>query len=226
MRTRKPRLLDLFSCAGGAGMGYHRAGFEVTGVDIQPQPRYPFTFVQADALEYLATHWHEFDAIHASPPCQAHTAAQVLHGREHPDLLPQTRAMLTAQPRPWVMENVSGAPMPGALVLCGTEFGLNVRCQDGVVRELRRHRLFESSVFLMGAGGCHHTRPAISVFGHGGPRLTPRPGAAYEGQVTERRAVLGIDWMNRDEMSQSIPPSFTEFIGEQLLRSMAMEVAA
>ena len=92
----RPRLLDLFCGAGGAAVGYHRAGFDVVGVDIKPQPRYPFEFVQADALEYVAEHGHEFDAIHASPPCQLYTVANNIHGKNHPDLLPSTRERLIA----------------------------------------------------------------------------------------------------------------------------------
>jgi DNA (cytosine-5)-methyltransferase 1 len=131
----RPKLLDLFSCAGGAAMGYHRAGFEVVGVDISPQPRYPFEHHVGDALEYLAAHGHEFDAVHASPPCQTHTA----YGRSdtvgwverYQDFLPQTRAALIELGKPYVIENVVGAPMDAPFQLCGSSFGLDVR----------RHRL-------------------------------------------------------------------------------------
>lgn len=107
----KLKLLDLFCCAGGAGMGYAQAGFDVTGVDIVPRPRYPFAFVQADVLTLDPAWVASFDAIHASPPCQAHSALKSMHNaKDHPDLVPQTRAMLVASGRPWIIENVVGAP--------------------------------------------------------------------------------------------------------------------
>ena len=112
----KPRLLDLFCCQGGAGMGYHRAGFEVFGVDLSPQPRYPFAFIQADALSLDAAFIRTFDAIHASPPCQRFTLAQRIQNRQHPDLIEPTRAMLTASGLPWVIENVEGAPLRLSLI--------------------------------------------------------------------------------------------------------------
>ena len=122
-----PRLLDLFCSAGGAAMGYHRAGFDVTGVDINPQPRYPFAFVQGDALEYVAAHGHEYDAIHASPPCQRYSKATIVHAgvREtHPDLVAPARELLVASGAEWIIENVVGAPLIAPARLCGTMFGL------------------------------------------------------------------------------------------------------
>jgi DNA (cytosine-5)-methyltransferase 1 len=210
-----PRLLDLFCKAGGAGMGYHLAGFEVVGVDIEPQPHYPFEFHQADALTYPLD---GFDAVHASPPCQAYSRARVLHHRSHSRLIEPTRAKLTTWGGLWVIENVEGAPLVNPVTLCGTTFGLRVACRDGVKRELRRHRLFESSMPLTNAGGCDHRHPAVSVFG-GGERVNRRPEcrAAYSGTAAERRAVMGIDWMVRDELSQAIPPAYTRFIGVQLM---------
>ena len=109
--TAKPRLLDLFCGAGGAAMGYYRAGFDVVGVDIKPQPRYQFEFHQGDALEYCAAHGYEFDVIHASPPCQAYSVTRSIHGNEYPDLVAVTRAALQATGKPWVIENVVGAPL-------------------------------------------------------------------------------------------------------------------
>ena len=133
----RPRLLDLFCGAGGAGMGYSRAGFEVVGVDIAPQKHYPFEFHQADALEYLAQHGAEFDAIHASPPCQRYSA--ITHAKRtennYPDLIPSTREALIKCDRPYVIENVPRAPLINPLILCGTMFDLHVI----------RHRLFEMS---------------------------------------------------------------------------------
>lgn len=136
----KPRLLDLFCGAGGCAKGYQRAGFHVTGVDIKPQPRYcGDEFHQADALEYLAAHGREFDAIHASPPCQRYTMAQnaAKNADAHPDLVDPVRDLLLSTRKPWIIENVVGAPLKNPAVLCGLSFGLKVR----------RHRLFETSFF-------------------------------------------------------------------------------
>jgi DNA (cytosine-5)-methyltransferase 1 len=131
------RLLDLFCGAGGAAMGYYRAGYtEIVGVDIHPQKRYPFTFVQGDALEYLAAHGHEFDLIHASPPCQAYSRARMLQGNDHPDLVGPTRELLIASGKPYIIENVVGAPLINPIRLTGTMFGLLTV----------RPRLFESNL--------------------------------------------------------------------------------
>ena len=201
------RLLDFFCGAGGAAMGYSQAGFdEIVGVDIVPQPNYPFTFVQADALMFagLPRLRDNFDLIHASPPCQAFTVAQVIHKREHPNLIPPIRALLEASGVPWVMENVPGAPLRRDLVLCGTQFGL--RTAHG---KLQRHRVFELSWEgpLLVPPHQHHGK-TISVFGHGGH--------VYHG-VDDWREVMGIDWMTRDELAEAIPPAFTKFIGEQFI---------
>jgi DNA (cytosine-5)-methyltransferase 1 len=188
----------------------------VVGVDIKPQPNYPFHFVQADAVQDFDLCFLEVEpaAIHASPPCQAFTTAQVIHGREHPDLLTPTRALLEGVGLPWVIENVPGAPMRKDLVLCGTQF-------DGLAEEagqLVRHRWFESNVPMPAlVHPCRHDRPTISVFGHGGH--------IYHG-VEQWRRVMGIDWMTRDELAQAIPPAYTEFIGLVLLEHITAEVAA
>jgi DNA (cytosine-5)-methyltransferase 1 len=161
----RPRLLDLFCKAGGAGMGYSRAGFEVVGVDKEPQQRYPFCFVQADALEYAAACGHCFDAIHASPPCQADSIMRRgrWKGREHPQLIPQTRELLISSGKPYVIENVVGADLIDPIMLCGSMFGL--RTKHG--SQLRRHRLFELNWEL----GCllplcaHNRYSPIGVYG-------------------------------------------------------------
>lgn len=220
------RLLDLFSGAGGAAMGYHRAGFEVVGIDNRPQPRYPFTFLQADALEYLATaDLTGFDAIHASPPCQDHSPLRSVAG-EHGTgwLLAATRQALKATGLPYVIENVEAAAMPGSLVLCGTEFGLE---HDG--RWLRRHRRFESNVFLLGAGGCQCNRPDSPTGVYGDlslndrlVRYSKRGDVMNRAGVATARALLGCPWMDAAELSQAIPPAYTRWVGEQLLASVAV----
>jgi DNA (cytosine-5)-methyltransferase 1 len=214
------RVLDLFCGAGGCSVGYHRAGFEPEGVDNEPHPDYPFPFHQADALEILADRafLDRFDLIHASPPCKAFTDLAVLSDTEHPDLLTPTRELLRQWGGPYVIENVEGAPLPGALRLCGSEFELWAVCRDGTRRQLRRHRLFESNVFLMGAGGCHHKGQPIGVYGTGGGGRMTR---GYKAHPEEARQAMGIDWMKVEDICQAIPPVYTEFIGEQLAISLA-----
>ena len=207
----KRRILDLFSGAGGAAMGYHRAGFDVVGVDVKPQKRYPFAFVQGDALEYLAAHGREFDAIHASPPCQAYTPLKALCGRNYPDMVAAVRAGLNETGKPWVIENVASAPVMATGLLCGTMFGLRVY----------RHRRFESTVFLWnpphpphriraGAAGTKGGRGRKSHYMAGGFVTVCGNVGSYAGEA------MGIDWMTGDELSQAIPPAYTEYVGRQL----------
>lgn len=154
------RLLDLFCGAGGAAMGYHRAGFdEIVGVDINPQPRYPFDFIQADAL-MPPVDLTTFDLIHASPPCQAYTALRTSwNAREHTGCLEETRTLLINSRRPYVIENVPGAPLGHSIRLCGTQFGLGI---DGA--ELRRHRYFEPSKPISTLiAPCQHKAGVIGV---------------------------------------------------------------
>lgn len=223
--ARSLRLLDLCCGAGGASAGYVRAGFEVVGVDIEHQPRYPFEFHQGDALEVLEDRAFlaGFDAVHVSWPCQGYSVSNNLpSAKGAPRLLERGRELLRATGLPWVSENVVGAPMPGALMLCGTTFGLRAPDVDGVTIELRRHRLFESSIFLLAAGGCdHRAHPVGCVMGAGGgatPRFRddPHRSSGYVPAISVIRALMGIDWMNKHELSQAIPPAYTEFIGEQL----------
>ncbi|AZS08285.1 DNA methyltransferase [Mycobacterium phage IronMan] len=212
-----PRLLDLFCGAGGAGMGYHRAGFEVVGVDIAQRDSYPFEFHQGDALEFLKEHGHEFDAIHASPPCQRYSALTTgTHSyRENtfPDLLPPTREALEATGKPYIIENVVGAPIREDLTLCGLMFGLRVF----------RHRHFEVSGFWAPkpehpshkghrvAGWRHGVKyegDMVAVYGHGGGK----------GSLAEWKDAMDIHWTNvRKEIAEAIPPAFTEYIGHALL---------
>jgi DNA (cytosine-5)-methyltransferase 1 len=213
----RPRLLDLFSCAGGASVGYHRAGFEVVGVDIAPQRNYPFEFHQADALHYLAEHWQEFDAVHASPPCQRYSLmSQCRPGlaEQYPDLLPPTRALLELTGLPYVLENVPGAPLRQDLMLCGQMVGL----------ELYRHRIFESNVPLQQPTHPAHTVPA-SKAGHWKPGTVMSVSGHVSPMWKAREVMGGIDWMNRAELAEAIPSQYSEFIGTQLIDGM-LEVAA
>lgn len=187
----RPLLLDLFCGAGGAAMGYHRAGFDVVGVDIKPQPHYPFRFVQADAITYPLD---GFDAIAASPVCM--TFARVTDWRgsrgSHPDTLTPTMERLAAVNVPWVVENVPEAPLRPDYILCGSQFGLKVR----------RHRVFQTSW-----GGCQLTAPCshreLLPFMHKGER-------AYAD-------AMGCTWMSKEEARQAIPPAYTDHIGAQLI---------
>jgi len=207
-------------------MGYHRAGFTVTGVDIEWQPHYPFGFVLADALEYLVEHGHRYDAIHASPPCQDHSSLRSVsgdHGSGH--LLDATRAALVSSGRPWIMENVPGAPMPAAVMLCGSMFGLGAMCRDGVWRQLRRHRLFEHhpDVPAWPPYTCDHRGQPVGVYGNGGsggPMADRRPRRGYQAIRSEAATALGVDWMSKAGQSQAIPPAYTEHLGAQLLAHM------
>ncbi|HEY1394971.1 hypothetical protein [Roseateles sp.] len=216
----RPRLLDLFCCEGGAAVGYHRAGFDVVGVDIEHQTRYPYEFHQGDAMTWPLD---GFDAVHASPPCQDHSALSTLHAKHGTAwMLHATIERLTAWGGPWVVENVEGADMPGSLTLCGSEFGLTARTQDGKVRLLKRHRRFVSNVLLMGAGGCHCSASRgriVGVYGDGGGGAMTR---GYKGDLAESREVMGMPWASRHGVSQAIPPAYTQFIGEQVLAHLAV----
>jgi DNA (cytosine-5)-methyltransferase 1 len=225
----KPRLLDLFCGAGGAGMGYHRAGFDVVGVDIKPQPRYPFEFIQADALDALRiVTWQcsdapvalrrSFDAIHASPPCQAHSTLRHRTGGDYPDLVAATRTRLIRSGLPYVIENVVGAPLLNPIMLCGSSFGLGV---EG--RQLRRHRLFESNVPIM-ASPCQHRGEAVGVYGTGGGGKMTR-GYKAKG-VAEARIALRTPWMTLAECAQAIPPAYAEHVGHYLMCAVTAELAA
>jgi DNA (cytosine-5)-methyltransferase 1 len=206
----KPRLLDLFCGAGGAAMGYYRAGFEVVGVDINPQPNYPFEFIQADALEWLS--WTSlslpgFDVVHASPPCQAYSWSAKRWDVERADLLAPTRELLRKVGLPYVIENVVGAPMESPIRLCGVMFGL----------EVIRHRLFESNVAMVEPWHAPHQGSVqdgtyVTVAGHGGDNIKGR------GSRAAKQRAMGIDWMSDEELNQAIPPAYTEWIGRQLLQ--------
>jgi len=218
----RPLLLDLYCGAGGGARGYHDAGFDVVGVDAEPMPRYPYEFHKADALEWLAgADLSRFAAIHASPPCQDHSPLSKnygapQHGTGH--LLEDTLAALRVQPLPWVVENVSWAPMPSALTLCGASFGLGASGLD-----LNRHRRFETS-FPMLAPPCQHRRGlTIGVYGNGTNSWHRRKlGRCL--RIDEMREAMDIDWMTRAELSQAIPPAYTAYVGEHLLAAVTTRV--
>lgn len=215
----KPRLLDLFCKAGGCTKGYQRAGFYVVGVDIEPQPRYVGDeFVQADALDYVAIHGHEFDAIHASPPCQGYSDLRHRTGKVYPMLIGAVRSLLVATGKPYVIENVEGAPLLNPIVLCGSMF-------DGL--RVRRHRLFESSLFMLQPGhNCTHIR----VFTH--DKRKAHHGLLNQDEafvqvtgggncsVDNARSAMGIDWMSKAELNEAIPPAYTEWIGQHLMQTL------
>jgi len=211
--TNRPRLLDTFSGAGGAAMGYHRAGFDVVGVDNRPQKRYPFEFHQADALEFIAQHGHEFDVIAASPPCQAYSVTRSLHSNEHPDLVAATRDALRATGKPYVIENVPGAPLTNYVILCGTMFGLQVI----------RHRWFECEPpILFAPASCNHTGRTGQSKGqyHTLDKSDLITCVGHNFQARSGRIAMGIDWMTRDELAQAIPPAYTEWLGRRILAAL------
>jgi DNA (cytosine-5)-methyltransferase 1 len=212
------RILDVFACAGGAGMGYYLAGFDVTAVDIESQPHNPFPFIRADALEVLAdrSFLAGFDAVHASPPCQAYTLAQRIRGNTHPDLIAPVRALLKASGLPYVIENVPGAPLHSPVTLCGAMFpGLRVY----------RHREFETSHPVHVPRHPAHAAPLRKM---GRP---PQPGdfvhvvGNFSG-VAYAREAMGIAWMTRDELREAIPPAYTLHIGAALADALTGQEAA
>jgi DNA (cytosine-5)-methyltransferase 1 len=197
------KALDLFCGAGGASMGLYLAGYEVTGVDLHPQPNYPFTFIQADALEFPL---EGYDLIWASPPCQMYSQAQKIQGRVHPDLVGPVRERLKKTGTPYIIENVIGSPLINPVMLCGAMFPeLNVY----------RHRLFECSFPVEAPPKCDHKQKQTKM---GRP---PQPGERMQiignwSGIEEGKKAMGIDWMNRNEMSEAIPPAYAKWIVEQL----------
>ena len=212
-------LLDLFCWAGGAGTGYARAGFDVVGVDIDPQPNYPFEFVQGDALQFLRDHGSEFDVVHASPPCQAYSTITPATTRDsHPRLIGEVRDLVRGLGKPFVIKNVEGArrDLSNPVKLCGSSFGLGVR----------RHRYFEVN-WPCFAFECAHREQgrAFGVYGqHPDSKEFRRPNGGNRGvkatSVEHARELMGIDWMSWRELAEAIPPAFTLFLGEQLLETL------
>jgi DNA (cytosine-5)-methyltransferase 1 len=225
---RRPKLLDLFCGAGGASVGYNRAGFDVTGCDLEPMPNYPFEFHQGDALEFLADHWQEFDCIAASPPCQASSALtkgtnRVTKSANHFDLIPATRAALLATGLPFVIENVQGAQVRRDLTLCGEMFGL------GVIR----HRYFEISGFAAMQPTHIKHRGRVRGWRHGvlyeGPYWQVYGEGGQKGTVAQWREAMGIDWTwERREIAEAIPPNYSTYVGAQLMSHLqyGMEATA
>lgn len=219
------KMIDLFCCAGGCSMGYHRAGFdEIIGVDIVPRPNYPFTFVQADAFEYMKNaDLSDVDFIHASPPCQCYTSLKYLSGdvekweEDHPDLVAKTRKVLEATGKPYIIENVVGAPLKNPIKLCGSQFE-NLYTQ--------RPRLFESNIPLqpkdtpvvkhktLGLGKGLGEDGFITVAG----KRIPNGMNEVQARLYYGFALGGIDWMTHEELTQAIPPVYTEFLGKQVIR--------
>lgn len=193
-------------------MGYHRSGFDdITGIDINPQPNYPFRFVQGDAVEYLEAHGQEYDFIHASPPCQAYSIGSILRGtaHTHPQYVDITKELLIENRKPYVIENVPGAPIEKSTMLCGTMFGLKVI----------RHRHFEISPYILVlTPPCNHNGTVpngdyVTVAGHGGDNK------AGNYTLQSWSDAMGIDWMTKEELVEAVPPIYTEYIATQILKS-------
>lgn len=206
------KILDLFCGAGGSGEGYKRAGFEVVGIDIIPQPENPHRFIQGDVFEIAKNllNTEKFDAIHASPPCQAYTTLRHRTGKTYPELIEPTRELLINSGLPYVIENVVGSPLIKPMLLCGSMFGLK---SNELI--LRRHRLFESSFRTMPlidacigrkSGGVYGSISINRSYGHGVKFSYP-----------EAKEAMQIDWMSRKTLVQAIPPAYTEYIGRQLM---------
>lgn len=222
----RPKLLDLFCGAGGAGVGYRRAGFKVTGVDIAPHDDYPFGLFVTDAIDFL-DNWSnvgEWDAVHASPPCPRYSVATPAANRDsHPDLIEPVRARLIALGIPYVIENVPGSPLVDPVTLCGSMFGLQVR----------RHRLFESNIPI-GQPTCQHRGQQVyGVYGQHGDKqgAVARPNGTSRGtkarDAEHAREVMGIDWMSEwSDLADAIPPAYTEHIGRELITSIEARSAA
>ena len=200
------KLLDLFCCEGGASMGYHRAGFEVVGVDLVKSSRYPFEFYQGDALEFLKEFGHEFDAIAASPPCQLYSNTHKIRKNEHPDLVGPVRELLAASGKPYMIENVEGAPLEEPVTLCGSMFGMRTY----------RHRLFETNWGLKAPDHQEHRARTAKM----GRPVKDGENMHIVGNFTGvalARQIMDMPWASRSGMAEAVPPAYTEYIGKQLM---------
>lgn len=207
-----PRLLDLFSGAGGAARGYQLAGFHVTGVDVAPQPHYVGDeFVQADAFEFLAHHWWRFDAIHASPPCQRYSSMSRCRpglAEQYPDHIARLRSWLQFYEKPYVIENVVGAPLRTPILLCGAMFGY----------ELYRHRLFETNFRVKEPPHPFHKLSAVHPDEWEPGKVMSVVGSCSP--IDHARKIMAIDWMSSDELREAIPPYYSGHVGAALRRRL------
>jgi DNA (cytosine-5)-methyltransferase 1 len=205
-----PKVLDLFCGAGGASMGYHKAGFEVTGVDLKHGKRYPFQYLRWDVMQMSVEELRQYDFIHASPPCQTYSITRnlrIAQGKQTNklDLIEPVREMLIASGKPYVIENVMGAPLRNAITVCGSAFGLKVR----------RHRLFESNLSLIGTQ-CDHRTQGRPVGIYGSMKDEIPGGGRTAHSMDEAKAAMGIDWMIWSELVEAIPPAYTHYLGKQI----------
>jgi DNA (cytosine-5)-methyltransferase 1 len=206
------KLLDLFCGVGGASVGYAQAGFELHGVDLKHGKRYPFTYLRADVLDVLKDEEfiNQFDVIHASPPCQTHSITKHLRKAQGKstskvDLIPQTRAALIASGKPYIIENVPGSPLIDPIQLCGSSFGLKVR----------RHRLFESNLDLIGSE-CLHKEQGRPIGVYGSLRDDIPHGGKTADSIDQAREAMGISWAIWSELVEAIPPLYTLYLGDQI----------
>ncbi|MGW3711374.1 SAM-dependent methyltransferase [Streptomyces albogriseolus] len=205
-------LLDTYCKQGGASMGYYLAGFDVVGVDIDDQPLYPFPFIQGDAVEYIRAHGRDYDLLAGSPPCRRYTNAQRIRGNDHPDLIDPTRDAMESTGRPWIIENVQGAPLLDPVTLCGAMFGLRTY----------RHRLFESPIPLATKFHPRHLAPVAKM----GRPVRPGEFMHIVGNFTGAdlaREILGMPWATREGLRDAIPPAYTKFLGAQAAKHILAE---
>jgi DNA (cytosine-5)-methyltransferase 1 len=206
------RILDLYCKAGGASMGFRRAGCtDITGVDIEPQPHYPFAFIQGDAIEYLLAHGHEYDFIHTSPPCEwASQFTPKSHRPNHINLIPATREALRVIGKPYIIENVEGAryELKNPLMLCGSMVGLRIF----------RHRYFEISPntdLLLTPPCCHNFKPVL-ITDHGGPNANGPGKPRQRASIEVKREAMEVDWMTENEITKAVPPRFITYLFQQM----------
>lgn len=221
---KKPTILDLFCCAGGAAKGYHLAGFDVIGVDIEFQSDYPFAFIQMNAMNLSPTTLSSFDAIHASPPCQGYSAMRNAPGTKGaPLLIDAVRNLLRLSGKPYIIENVEGArwALHEPITLCGSMFGLG---SEG--HQLRRHRLFECNFPVVQPSCRHSDAPVIGIYGGHARRRSAKFGGRQtrdtwtHGHKYAMSEAMGINWTTCNAMSEAIPPAYTEYLGKQLMNCM------